>query len=68
MEIITWIQNNWQDIVGVITGLVTVASIIVRFTPTLADDTFLLKVIKFLGTYIALDRGVADEEIRKLRQ
>jgi hypothetical protein len=65
VELITWFQNNWQDIVQVITGLVTVGSIIVKLTPTLKDDTFWLKVIKFIGRYIALDRTVDDDELRK---
>lgn len=64
MEIINWLQAHLGEILSVITGLVTIASIIVKWTPTLADDTFLLKVIKFLGRYIALNRNVDDEAIR----
>jgi len=64
MEIINWLQEHLGEILSVITGLVTIASIIVKWTPTLADDTFLLKVIKFLGRYIALNRNVDDEAIR----
>jgi hypothetical protein len=64
MSIFTWFQTHYQDILFVITGLISVASVIVRWTPTLKDDTFLLKVIKFLGRYIALNRNVPDDEIR----
>jgi hypothetical protein len=65
MEIITWFQNNWTDIINLITALVAVASIIVRFTPTLKDDSILLVIVKFLGRYIALNRTVPDNQIRE---
>lgn len=64
MEIITWFQTNWDEILTVYAGLVAVASIIVRWTPTLRDDSALLAVVKFLGRYVALNRSVDDEEIR----
>lgn len=65
MNIFTWFQENWQEIVQVITGLVTVASIIVKWTPTLKDNTILLEIIKFLSRYIALNRTVDDEKVRR---
>lgn len=68
MEILIWFQNHWQEIVQIITGIVTVGSIIVKLTPTLKDDDFWLKVIKFISRYIALNRTVDDDEVRKLVQ
>lgn len=68
MEILTWFQNNWTDIINLITALIAVASIIVRFTPTLRDDSILLTIVKFLGRYIALNRTVNDEAIREETQ
>ncbi len=44
-----WIQNNWQDILTMIGGVVTVCSIIVKLTPTQKDDDALAKVIKVLA-------------------
>lgn len=32
------------------------ASVIVRFTPTLDDDVWLKKVIRFVGKFVALNR------------
>ena len=46
---INWIQANWKDILAIIGGVVTVASIIVKLTPTQKDDAFLAKVIKILA-------------------
>jgi hypothetical protein len=59
-----WLQSHWTEIVQVITGLVTLASIIVRWTPTIKDDNWLLAIVKFLGKYVALNRNKDDEAIR----
>lgn len=46
---ISWLQANWKDVLAIIGGVVTVASIIVKLTPTQKDDAFLAKVIKVLS-------------------
>jgi hypothetical protein len=56
MEIIAWFQTNGKDLVLIYTGLVTVASIVVKMTPTLKDDDALKSIIKFIGKFIALNR------------
>jgi hypothetical protein len=56
MEIVNWIVAHWEEIVGIYLGLVGVASIIVRLTPTLKDDTVLHTIVAFTGKYIALNR------------
>ena len=38
MEIIKWIMDNYADLLIAVSGLVGVAEIIVRFTPTEKDD------------------------------
>lgn len=55
-ELILWFQNNGKDLVLIYTSLVTVASIVVKLTPTLRDDDVLKNVIKFIGKFIALNR------------
>ena len=55
-EMINSIWANKDAIINVIAYAVTIASIIVKLTPTLKDDNFLLPIIKFLGKYIALDK------------
>ncbi len=64
MEILQWFQENWVNIVAVYTALVTAASIIVKITPTLKDDTALLAVIKWIAKYIALARTINDNSVR----
>lgn len=44
-----WITAHWKDILAIIGGVVTVASIIVKLTPTQKDDNILAKVIKILA-------------------
>ena len=46
---IDWIQAHWKDILAIIGGVVTVASIIVKLSPTPKDDTVLEKIIKILA-------------------
>jgi len=53
--IVKWVQANWLQIAQAIAAIIGAASIIVKMTPTLKDDTILLKIIKFLGKYIALN-------------
>jgi hypothetical protein len=56
-----WIIENWDEIVKAVGLIIAAASIIVRLTPTLRDDSALLPVIKFLGKYIALDKYGTNE-------
>jgi hypothetical protein len=44
-----WITSNWEQIALAITGTISVASIIVKFTPTQKDDEFLGKIVKLLS-------------------
>ena len=54
-EIIAWVQANWLQVAAVYSAIVTVASIIVKLTPTLKDDTVLLSITKFIAKYFALN-------------
>lgn len=56
-SVIAYVQTHWTDLLAIITQVIGVASIIVRFTPTLRDDDVLKGVIRFVGKYIALNRS-----------
>lgn len=45
---IAWITEHWKDILAIIGGVVTVASIIVRLTKSDKDDKALNAIIKIL--------------------
>jgi len=66
MEVIQWIKENWQTIAQVYFGIIGVASIIVRLTPTLKDDTILLNIIKFIAKYLALNVPTPESKDRPL--
>jgi hypothetical protein len=51
MPILTWFGANWNTIALVITGVISVASIIVKVTPTKRDDEALAKVLKVLAFF-----------------
>ncbi|MBQ8032570.1 MAG: hypothetical protein IJ266_01230 [Elusimicrobiaceae bacterium] len=44
-----WIISNLKDILAIIGAVVTVASLIVKLTPTQKDDNVLAKIIQFLA-------------------
>ena len=47
-----WIIANWASVVAIVTGIVTVASIIAKLTPTETDDKlvgYILKIIDVLA-------------------
>lgn len=56
VAMITWIQNNWGQVISGYLALVGLASWIVKITPTVKDDNILLGIIKFIGRWIAIDK------------
>ena len=57
MGIVTYVKGNWADLAQMYLQIVGVASIVVKLTPSLKDDDVLKGIIRFLGKYIALNRG-----------
>ena len=53
--IVTWGKENLVNILAVYAGIVTVASIIVKMTPSAKDDAILSKITGFIGKWIALN-------------
>jgi hypothetical protein len=45
-----WFTQHWTEIVAVVGAAVILARIIVKLTPTPADDSALEKVVNFLKT------------------
>lgn len=54
-SIVGFIKLHWDEILLAYTSAVTLASIIVKFTPTVKDDNALKAILQFLGRWIALD-------------
>jgi len=43
-----WVIANWDSVLGIITGLITVASIVAKLTPSETDDKMIAKVLKVI--------------------
>jgi len=43
-----WITVNWASIIAIITGVISVASIVAKLTPTKVDDNVVGYLIKFV--------------------
>jgi hypothetical protein len=48
MNVWNWITSNWTEVVAAVGGIVLAARIIVKLTPTPADDSVLEKIVNFL--------------------
>lgn len=60
MEIFTWVSENWDGILAVLTGAVALASAIAALTPTPSDDTVVGKLYKLID-WLALNIGKAKK-------
>ena len=55
LTVVAFVKAHLSDITNLVAYVIAIASIVVRFTPTLADDNVLQKVKDFVGKYIALN-------------
>ena len=62
LNVINWVVANWATILQLISYIIAIATIIVKLTPTLADDNIVLPIIKFIGKYLALNKNVKPED------
>lgn len=44
-----WIQTHWVDITAIIGGVVTIASIVAKLTPSKSDDVVVDKIISVIN-------------------
>lgn len=59
-DVITFFSTNWVNIMGIVTGAVSVASMIAAITPTPRDDIFIGKLYKIVD-WLALNVGKAKD-------
>ena len=62
-EIISFIQIHWDEFLAIIGGIVSVASIIVKLTPTTKDDKILKYIIDFLAKFSIFNTKEDQEKI-----
>lgn len=57
-----WITNNWTDILAWIGGIITIASIITRLTPSKKDNAVFYKIVIILSK-ISIFNNAIDAKI-----
>ena len=62
-EIINFLQHNYNNILAVIGGVVSSATIIVKITPTTKDDDILDKIINVLAKFSIINTKKDQEKI-----
>lgn len=62
-EIISFIQNHWDELLAIIGGIVSIASIIVKLTPTTKDDNVLNTIINFLAKLSIVNTSLDQKKI-----
>lgn len=62
-EVISFIQNHWDELLAIIGGVVSVASIIVKLTPTTKDDSVLNTIINFLAKLSIVNTSLDQKKI-----
>lgn len=66
-EIINFIQTHWDELLAIIGGIVSVASIIVKLTPTTKDDKILKYIIDFLAKFSIFNTKEDQERINNAK-
>ena len=66
-ETISFIQNHWDELLAIIGGIVSTASIIVKLTPTTKDDKILKYIIDFLAKFSIFNTKEDQERINNAK-
>lgn len=56
LDIYSWVMAHYADIIQIWLQIIGLASIIVKLSPSLADDDVLKNILRFTGKYLALNR------------
>lgn len=51
MTLIDFLEKHWTDIMLILTGIISIASVIVKLTPTKKDDNVLDKILKIVSLH-----------------
>ena len=62
-ETINFIQTHWDELLAIIGGIVSVATIIVKLTPTDKDNKVLEKIINFLAKFSIINTKEDQQKI-----
>jgi len=48
INLVNFVKGHLQDIILIVTSTVTIASVVVKLTPSQSDDAFLAKIMPFI--------------------
>ena len=60
-DLITWLSDNSGEVIGILTGIVTVASLVATMTPNESDNKWVARVSKVVS-WLALNIGMAKSK------
>jgi|TARA_A100001391_G_scaffold79436_1_gene51573 hypothetical protein len=60
-DALTWVSDNKEAIIGILTGVVTVASLIATMTPNESDNKWVARASKVVS-WLALNIGKAKSK------
>ena len=63
MEVLTFIQNHYDELLAIIGGVVSIATIIVKLTQTDKDNKVLEKIINFLAKFSIINTKEDQKKI-----
>jgi type IV secretory pathway component VirB8 len=58
---IEWFQAHWADILAIWGGVVALATVIVKLTPTKKDDAWLSWIVKVADNFSVVNPSKKDE-------
>jgi hypothetical protein len=64
IDVYNWIMANKETLLNLVAYLIAIGSIIVKLIPTLDKNNRWLPFVKWVGKYIALDKGSIPDEDR----
>ena len=63
MEVLTFIQNHYDELLAIIGGIVSIATIIVKLTPSTKDDEVLGKIINLFAKFSIINTKEDQKKI-----
>ena len=63
MEVLTFTQNHYDELLAIIGGVVSISTIIVKLTPTDKDNRVLEKIINFLAKFSIINTKEDQQKI-----
>lgn len=67
MGVLTFIQNHYDELLAIIGGVVSIATIIVKLTPSTRDNEILEKIINFLAKFSIINTKEDQKKINNAK-